>query len=120
ERLRARGEPVTSPSSTVHASVAEALAAKIRAERTPAPTPPVTLRRRPVPAPKAPVASRPTPATPAAPASGEPPLELLDVRTRYERALAAARARAEQQRRDSPPATVTPVRVEVGMPPDRR
>src|SRR5215471_553519 len=50
-KLRARGEPVTSASSTVHASVAHALVAKIRAERTPSATPAVAVRHRPVTAP---------------------------------------------------------------------
>src|SRR5215468_6316129 len=46
-KLRARGELVTSASSTVHASVAEALGAKIRAERIRPATPAVAVRRRP-------------------------------------------------------------------------
>src|SRR3954470_8377223 len=52
-RLRARGEPVTSASSTVHGSVAEALMAKVRAERTPPATPAVAVRHRPDPVPTA-------------------------------------------------------------------
>src|SRR4051812_9738278 len=149
-RLRARGEPVISASSTVHASVAEALVAKIHAERTPPATPAVAVRHRPVtvpaagsrakasPAPKrppggAPAARKPA-AAPTSPRSGAaappasappvpegPPLELLDVRTRYERALEAARARAGQQHRESAPAVATPpVRVEIAVQPDRR
>ncbi|HEX3481959.1 MAG TPA: translation initiation factor IF-2 [Kofleriaceae bacterium] len=120
DKLRARGEPVTSASSTVHAAVAEALVAKIRAERSPSPAPAVAVRRRPITAPAAgPRSAAPAPASP-----GELPLELLDVRARYERALAAARARAEQQRRDSaPPAPTQPVRVqrvEIDLQRDRR
>src|SRR4051794_10025349 len=80
-KLRARGEPVTSASSTVHASVADALVAKIRAERRPPATPAVAVRHRPVAAPMAgsrsevsgaasrPPAARPRAARPPAPRS---------------------------------------------------
>jgi translation initiation factor IF-2 len=151
-RLRARGEPVTSPSSTVHASIAEALAAKVRAERTPSATPAVVVRHRPVPAARSrsgapsragassrasaggasaggasaggasagrPATPAPAPGTP--PAHDEAPLELLDVRARYERALAAARVRAEHQRREPAAAAAPPpVRVAIAVQPDRR
>ncbi|HEX3759610.1 MAG TPA: translation initiation factor IF-2 [Kofleriaceae bacterium] len=126
DRLRARGEPVTSASSTVHASVAAVFQARIRAERSRPATSSAAVRRRPIAAdadrPAARRAGAPTSAGPAAaaPTSEEPPLELLDVRARYERALADARERTEHRRRDNPATPTPPVRVETAAQPVRR
>jgi translation initiation factor IF-2 len=123
EKLRARGELVTSASSTVHASVADAFMAKLRADAAARPAQTVLVRRRAVakdatpevassaaPAPanmSAPVAAgspAPAPAHSSSPAPAKPdapelPLEVLDIRARYERQLAEARARTEAKRR---------------------
>jgi cell division septation protein DedD len=89
EKLRARGEDVTSASSSVHASVAEVFIAQVRAQSRP--TAPTVVRRQTKPIP---VMAPPATTTPAPPAAPEPePLELYDMRTRFERQLAAARAR---------------------------
>ena len=130
DKLRACGELVTSANSTVHVAVAEAFKAKVRAgsSRRPATSP--VVRRRPaiappVVAPAAPVSptvqAAPAPTPPAAPA-----LETLDVRTRYEHALAAARGRAEARQRElavarpqDEPAEVTSRRLRIVDAPAR-
>ena len=91
DKLRARGEPITSASSTVHAAIADAFIAKVKADRRPASAAPVMVRRKPI------VVTEPVAAVEPAEPDTEPPAELFDVRTRYERELAAARARTNRQ-----------------------
>jgi len=97
EKLRARGELVTTASSTVHAAVADAFVAKVRADSAPRPLQTVAVRRRAVASDAA--LAPPAEVSSAVPAAPEIPLEMLDIRARYERLLAEARARTEAKRR---------------------
>lgn len=94
EKLRARGEAVTSASSTVHEAVADVLIAIVRSQDRRA-APPM-VRRRPTPV-AVPIAATDLPAASAEPPA-EPAIELLDIKTRFERELAVARARGQNPR----------------------
>ena len=113
--LRASGASVRSHASAVDATVADALRGKVRAEaERRARTSTVVVRRRPSETRRAapavpslePMAVQSPPALVSA-AQPERAPELLDVRTRFERELAVARARGEARWQAQPVAAAT-------------